>query len=79
MEPLEIQEIEARVAVKRLLDKKGGAIELFIEILETFKEKEHEISRRESDIWIVVKNIKPEYLDEMKKLIIPEVFERLGL
>ncbi len=38
-----------------------------------------EVTKRNSNIWLVVKNLKPEHLEEIKKLVIPEVFEDLGL
>ena len=37
------------------------------------------LAKHEANLWLVVKNLKPEHLEEIKKLIIPEVFEDLGL
>jgi hypothetical protein len=37
------------------------------------------LAKHEANLWLVVKNLKPEHLEEIKKLIIPEVFEDLEL
>ncbi len=51
-------------------------MDMIINGLESY---EREVTKRNSNIWLVVKSLKPEHLEEMKKLIIPEVFEDLGL
>lgn len=35
--------------------------------------------RKASNIWLIVKNLKQKDLDRLKELIVPEVFESLGL
>lgn len=47
-----------------------------IDSLRLYKEK---TDKRNSNIWLIVKNLKPEYLAELKKLVVPEVFTSLGL
>ena len=41
--------------------------------------KEKSLNKSRSNIWLIVKNLKPESLEELRKLIIPEVFEDVGL
>lgn len=79
MDEIQIQQIEAEVAVKRILSQSNGAIILFTEILNDFNEREKNLSARESNLKTIVMNIKPEYLEEMKKLINEDIFKSLGL
>lgn len=72
-------EAEAEEVVRRIIDEPDGAIRLFNELLWAFEEKEERMAKREGNLWHVLKNLKPEHLEEMKKLIAPEVFESLGL
>lgn len=71
---------QAIVGIRRLLsgDIKNSQV-IMEEMMFAFKEWEMKQSRLQSDLKTVVMNIKPEYLEEMKKLIVPEIFERLGL
>lgn len=38
-----------------------------------------EITKKNSQIDLIVRNLKPEYYAELKKYVVPEVFENLGL
>lgn len=38
-----------------------------------------QITKKNAYIDMIVRNLKPEYYDELKKYVIPEVFESLGL
>lgn len=79
MNELEIQQIEAEVAVRRILSRKNGGIELFQLIFNDLVEREMKLSAKESNLQSIIMNIKPEYIEEMKKLINEEIFESLGL
>lgn len=55
------------------------ALEVIQYALDGLRKRENNLKKKETNLWLVVKNIKPEYLEEMKKLIIPEIFENLNL
>lgn len=47
--------------------------------LQGIEELRLESMKKNANIHLIVMNLKPEYLEEMKKLIIPDVFESLGI
>ena len=55
------------------------AIIIMEEVITGFQEREEKIEQMKQNLKVVIMNVKPEYLQEMKKLIVPEVFDSLGL
>ncbi len=55
------------------------AFEILDAIVIGLQEYKQKVDKQHSNLDLVIRNLKPEYLIEMKKLIIPEVFESLNL
>ncbi len=62
-----------------IMEDPETAIEFLEAIVYSLQKHKEAIDKKNSNIWLIVKNIKPEYLTEIKKLIVPEVFTNLGL
>lgn len=68
------------VSVQKLIHQKPEmSVDILNAIIIGLQQREEDLDKKASNIWLVVKNLKPEHLEEMKKLIIPEVFESLNL
>lgn len=68
----------ANIAIE-VTENPAFGLEIMALITDGLKEYKHKIDKRSANIWLVVKNLKPEYLEVLKKIIIPEVFEDLNL
>lgn len=74
------EDIVTIVRVQMMISKDPDlSFEILNAVVGGLKEYKSDVDKLASNIWLVVKNIKPEYLEEMKELIIPEVFKSLGL
>lgn len=47
--------------------------------MDALAEYRRQVTKKNSNIHLIVMNLKPEHLKEMKEFIIPEVFESLGI
>lgn len=62
-----------------LLLEPEHTLDLFKIVLNSLEDYKDESVKRNANIDLIVRNLKPEYLVELKKLVIPEVFESLGI
>jgi hypothetical protein len=83
MTPEEIEKIDKAVTLelvyKKIVSDPSYTFRLMEVVEAGLRDSQAEFNKKNSNLWLIVKNLKPEYLEEMKKLIIPEVFESLGI
>lgn len=74
------QDIKTLVEMQLMISKKPQlSFEILAAVIEGLKSYGAEITKRNSYIDLIVRNLKPEYWEELKKYVVPEVFESLGL
>lgn len=55
------------------------AMSILGNVVDGLADYRRQITKKNSNIHLIVMNLKPEYLEKMKEFIIPEVFESLGI
>lgn len=77
---MEEEDLQTLVAVQVLIRKKPEMAYKVLEcVIDGIKNYRHDTDKKASNIWLIVKNLKQKDLDRLKELIVPEVFESLGL
>ncbi len=71
--------LQKAIIQSQILENPEVALEFMETIVSALKKHKENIDEKNSSVWLIVRNIKPEHLAELRKLIVPEVFTNLGL
>lgn len=74
------EEIEFELSIVNYIAKKPDDIfKVLAYAMRGLEEYKKNLTAKNANIDLIVRNLKPEHYEELKKYVIPEVFESLGL
>ena len=77
---MDIEEVKQSAWIQsKIMHRPEFAMEVLSWVLSALEKSRQETDKRNSNIDLIVRNLKPEHLEEMKKLITPEIFTSLGI